>query len=600
MTALEFEKHALGKASMDEVRATIESLSNIENKIAGSEAVKRAVKYLKKRLSEFGLTNITEDKFNIHLWNPVSCTLKVTEPVQKEIRASVFPYSLSAKVKGPLVQVHGTSPEIHLDNNGKIGIASWGPNLYLGPMRAYFNALDQDAQAIIIVSPAEGDLNKVVVVSAGGLLKIPAINVTKEDGDYLFKLAEIGSVTVEIDVDVEYSEDGESQNLITTIQSTNNSDEDIVVGTHIDAWFKGAAESAAPTAIVLEIARLLQEHVNSGRELKRNIRFVFFGAQESGSKDFYYWCNGSKDYISNHQESLENVVAMVALDGVGYPAPVQNLLGSTSDLFEFIRKIKPKINGPDIEYFEPPAYGSDHWFFEIAGVPSIFCVAFESEFYHTQKDDLDHLDFDAVQYYAEFLKDAIFELANSDIVHVDIFRPLTTFQKILSDHTRWKDTPFDLSKLLSKVSRILNQRNQFERTVKRIAEKGNREEVDKVNRFLLSSTRMMNQTIGWIWRENAPDDVSYLARFEMIEDYIDINASIRALRNMPISNVGHHSATKLNEQRENPYNWIKVQEPLSMLEEERSKIFQEVEYEISNLARILDDISNGIFSILQD
>ena len=585
---------------MDEVRATIESLSNIENKIAGSEAVKRAVKYLKKRLSEFGLTNITEDKFNVHLWNPVSCTLKVTEPVQKEIRASVFPYSLSAKVKGPLVQVHGTSPEIHLDNNGKIGIASWGPNLYLGPMRAYFNALDQDAQAIIIVSPTEGDLNKVVVISAGGLLKIPAINVTKEDGDYLFKLAEIGSVTVEIDVDVEYSEDGESQNLITTIQSTNNSDEDIVVGTHIDAWFKGAAESAAPTAIVLEVARLLQEHVNSGRELKRNIRFVFFGAQESGSKDFYYWCNGSKDYINNHQDSLENVVAMVALDGVGYPAPVQNLLGSTSDLFEFIRRVKPKINGPDIEYFEPPAYGSDHWFFEIAGVPSIFCVAFESEFYHTQKDDLDHLDFDAVQYYAEFLKDSVFELANSDIMHVDIFRPLTTFQRILSYHTRWKDTPFDLSKLLSKVSRLLNQRKQFERTVKRIAEKGNREEIDQVNRFLLSSTRMMNQTIGWIWRENAPDDVSYLARFEMIEDYIDINASIRALRNMPVSNVGHHSATKLNEQRENPYNWIKVQEPLSMLEEERSKIFQEVEHEISNLARTLDDISNGISSIIQD
>jgi hypothetical protein len=37
-----------------------------------------------------------------------------------------------------------------------------------------------------------------------------------------------------------------------------------------------------------------------------------------------------------------------------------------------------------------------------------------------------------------------------------------------------------------------------------------------------------------------------------------------------------------------------------MLEQERSQIFQEVESEISNLARILDNIADGLNSILQD
>ena len=586
--------------SIEEIRETIERLCSIENKIAGTEAEKKAVAYLKKRLSDYGLKNIEEESFDVHLWNPVSCSLKVTSPIQKKIKAVVFPYSQSAKVKGSLVQFHRTSPEKYEKNNGTIGITAWGPDLYLGPMKAYFNALDQEAKAIIIASPIGGDLTKVVVVSSGGLLKIPAINVTKEDGDYLFKLVESGPVTIEIELDVEYSESGESQNLIATIQSTVGSKEEIVVGTHIDAWFKGAAESSAPTAIASELAKLFHEHVKKGRELKRNIRFVFFGAQESGSKDFYYWCNGSKAYINNHQDSLKNMVAMLALDSIGYPAPIQNFIGATSDLFEFVRGVKTNASGLNVEFYDPPGYSSDHWFFEVSGVPSIYCVAGASDLYHTQKDDPEHLDYETVRYYAEFVKEALVHLANTEIVPIDLFRSLDAFQRILSYHTRWKDSPFDLSQLLSKVSRLMNQGKQFERVVKRIVDKGTSDEIEEVNHFLLSATRMMNQTIGWIWREKYPDDINYLARFEMIGDYIDINTSIRALRSMPVSNVGPHSAAKLNRQKENPYNWIKVQEPLSMLEQERSQIFQEVESEISNLARILDNIADGLNSILQD
>ncbi|MGY5858642.1 MAG: M28 family peptidase [Candidatus Thorarchaeota archaeon] len=600
MIARKFKDQLSGTISIDEIRETIDSLSSIENKIAGTEAEKKAVQYLTKRLSDLGLTNVEKEPFDVHLWNPVSCSLKVTAPIQKEIKAVVLPYSTSVKIKGQLALFHSTSPEIHQSNNGMIGITTWGPDLYLGPMRAYFNAVDQDAKAIIVASPTEGNLNKVVVVSSGEYLKIPAINVTKEDGDYLFKLLESGPVTVELELDVEYSENGESKNLHTLIQSTNDSKEEIIVGVHIDAWFKGAAESSAPTAIAIELARLFHDHVKNDRELKRNIRFVFFGAQESGSTDFYYWCNGSKAYIKNHQDDLDNVVAMLALDSIGYPDPITNFIGATSDLFGFVKSVKPKISGPTIEYFDPPGYGSDHWFFEISGIPSIYCVAFESKFYHTQKDDSEHLDFEAIRYYAEFLKESLFHLANAEILPINIFQPLDIFQRILSYHTRWKDSPFDLSQLLSKVSRIVNQRKPFERTTKRIVEKGTSDEIDDVNRFLLSATRMINQTIGWLWRERPPDDVNYLARFEMIADYIDINASIRALRNMPVSNVGPQSAAKLNRQKENPYNWTKVQKPLSMLERERSKIFKKVESEISDLTRILDSIASGITSILQE
>ena len=261
--------------------------------------------------------------------------------------------------------------------------------------------------------------------------------------------------------------------------------------------------------------------------------------------------------------------------------------------------MKTESNGPKIEFYEPPGHESDHWFFEIEGVPSIYCVA-SSHLYHTQRDDLEHLDYDAVRFHGEFMKEVLIQLANTEVIPLDVFRPLTTCQEVLSQHIRWKDSPFDLSLLLSKISRIVNRRRQFEKEVKRISDRGTTDEKNRVNQFLLSATRLMNQTIGWIWRDKYPDDVKYLARFEMISDYIDLNTSIRALRRMPVSNVGPHSAAKLNRQTENPYNWIKVQEPLAMLEEERSKIYQEVEGEIANLTEVLDSISEGISTILKD
>ncbi len=600
MTVLSHETSSLDKISVDEIRKSVDELCSIENKIAGSQAEKKATKYLEKRLIEYGLTDITEQKFEVHSWHPMSCILRVTKPVQKEINAVAFPYALSAKIEGSLFHLQSTNTGFLEEHNGMVGITTWGPDLFLGPMRAYFNALDQQANAVIIASPKEGELHKVVVISSGELLKIPAINVTKEDGDFLLGLIKTESVNVEIEVVVEFTERGQSQNLIAKLQSTEESNEEIIVGAHTDAWFKGAAENSVPNAIILEQVRLLQKHVNEGGNLKRNIRFILFGAQESGSKDFYYWCNGSKAYVNNYRENLDNVVAIFAMDSIGFPAPAQHQIGVTSDLFESIKYIKTNVSRIDIQYYEPPGYESDHWFFEIAGVPSIYCVTDYSDLYHTQKDDPEHLNYDAIQFYAEFLKESLLYLANSEVMPVNVFRPVVAFQDILSNHAKWDDSPFNLSQLLSKISRILNQRKPFEREVKRILEKGTIDEKRELNLFLLSAAREMNKTIGWIWRKNPPNDTRYLARLELIEDYIDLNASIRAIRSMPISNVGPHSATKLNKQRENPYNWIKVHEPLSLLEEERSRIFQEIESEISNLTKILDGISNGISAILEE
>ena len=109
--------------------------------------------------------------------------------------------TLNAWFVGRLAPFHKINSGVLEKDSGTIGLARWGAELYLGPMRAYFHALDQDAKGLIVSSPDKGNLLKVVVISSGNLLKVPMINISKEDGEFLFDLLESteenGGITTE-------------------------------------------------------------------------------------------------------------------------------------------------------------------------------------------------------------------------------------------------------------------------------------------------------------------------------------------------------------------------------------------------------------------
>lgn len=585
--------------SIDEIRKTVEGLSAIGNKIAGTESEAQAAEYIKSRLASFGVTKIKESKFDVHRWHPIRCQLKVIKPVLKDIKAVVFPHSQSADIKGRLAPFHQINSGILEKDSGTIGLVRWGAELYLGPMRAYFHALDQGAKGLIVSSPDEGDLLKVVVISSGNLLKVPMINISKEDGEFLFDLLESDDVIVELRTEVDWSAKAQSRNLMVTVAGNGSSDHEILVGAHYDTWFQGAADNSAPAAIVLETARLLHEYVQNEGELRRTVRFLFFGAEESGSMDFYYWCNGSKAFVRENQDIVKKAASFLSLDSVGYPAPAKNYIASTTGLLDFVRnlKISSKV-ASRVDYYDPPAYGSDHWFFEISGVPSVYGVSFPSPLYHTQEDSPENLDYQAVHFFAEFIRKALLSLANADLLPIDVFPLLERFRGILFEHSRRTDSPFDLAPLLKKLDRIAGMKQKFLKSLKDVSENGDSNGIAAINEFLLSTANLLNRTIGWIWRQKAPDDVDYLSRLEMIADYIDLSRAISALRGMPIANIGHHSVAKLEAQKENPYNWIRIHEPLAKLEQERSRVFQQIEKELSNLSDLLSGISKGMSKIV--
>ncbi|MFX1261395.1 MAG: M28 family peptidase [Promethearchaeota archaeon] len=587
--------------SLDRIKATMTDLHSIGNKIAGSPNERRASEYIIECLRGFGYEEIETMTFEIRGWNPNSCSIKILKPIEKEIEAALFPYSQSLRTIGKLTQISQID-EYETNNDGaSIGLSDWGPHLYLSPSRTYYRAIRRGLDAVLVSTPDEGDLRKVVVVESGRLLKIPVISISKEDGDFLLSLLEKNEVELEIDADVDIPNTAESMNIETVLkgQEQEISEHEIFVGTHVDSWFTGAADNCAPVAIFLEIARLLQEHVQNGGILKRSVRFFFFGAENGGSEGFYNWCNGSKVYWDQNQSVSKTVAAFLSLDSVGFPEPAARFIGTTADLLQFAKGIESADNAiRGFEFYDPPGYGSDHWFFEISGAPTIYGVTFPSHLYQTQKDDLDHIDYSAVMRYAKFMNDALIKLANASLLPIDIFTPLMRFETILSKYNKMRGCPFDMTQQLLRIRDIRTKKSHFNKKLNSISKKGNHKQIQNANRFLSSVAHLINTTVGWLWRVTAPDDVDYLSRLELIEDYVALNAAIMALRGTPVGSLTPEYIDKYESQSDLAYNWLPIHKPLVKLERERSNVYRLIEKELELISKILTMVEKGISELL--
>jgi Zn-dependent M28 family amino/carboxypeptidase len=110
-------------------------------------------------------------------------------------------------------------------------------------------------------------------------------------------------------VSVQRSEDAgyDVVNLVAEVPGTG--DGVLIVGAHYDAGFAAADDDTTGVAVVLELARLLQ-----GSTPERTLRLVTFDLEELGLL-------GSAAYVGAN--ALDDVVAMINVDGVGVSSPEQ-------------------------------------------------------------------------------------------------------------------------------------------------------------------------------------------------------------------------------------------------------------------------------------
>jgi hypothetical protein len=187
-----------------------------------------------------------------------------------------------------------------------------------------------------------------------------------------------------------------SQNVVATIAGEGElSDEWVVVGAHYDhvGWavapdsslqiFNGADDNASGTAVLLEVARYLQERFGAAgvEGARRGILFVGFGAEEIGLV-------GSNFFCGSGVVSLANVAAMVNLDMVGRLRASLQVRASGSAPWWTARLREANADGITLDLDQAAVKGgSDHVCFLQAGRPAVHLFARLHVEYHTPADD---------------------------------------------------------------------------------------------------------------------------------------------------------------------------------------------------------------------
>jgi hypothetical protein len=210
----------------------------------------------------------------------------------------------------------------------------------------------------------------------------------------------------------------EVKNIEAELKGSSQPDEIVVIGAHYDSppESPGANDNASGVAALLELARQFQE-----RKPSRTLRFVAFVNEEPPF--FRTGQMGSRVYAANARKRGEHIVAMLALETIGYytdkpgsqqyPPPFNLFFPDTGNFIGFVGNLASRsLLRTSIKTFRDttpfPSEGlaapafikgigwSDQWSFWQEGYPGIMITdtaPFRYPHYHEASDTPDRLDY---------------------------------------------------------------------------------------------------------------------------------------------------------------------------------------------------------------
>ncbi|TET11166.1 MAG: Zn-dependent exopeptidase M28 [Candidatus Thorarchaeota archaeon] len=575
--------------SIDVIRNTIEELCKFENRIAGTKSEREAADYLKGILSGIGF-DVTEHEFPVVAWTPLEATINLVSPEEKPIDCALFPNSPDVEHRVFLV---GLGSELE-DDSIKLpvyGIAEWGESLYTSPNTPYNKAVDKGLDGLIISSPDEGDLLKVRIGIQGKQLQIPIFSVSKETGELLRKKMDRSEVILDIK---STSKRGPSNSYnLEAVLEGSEPDYDIVVSAHYDAWFSGASDNAAPAAIVIEVARHMWNHVQQGGVLRRTVRFLLYGAEECGSERVTFWLNGSRNYVES-QENLKQFALVVNLDSIGYDAT--NFVGTTYELLDFAQSVTTALKqGKRFGHYCPPADGSDHWFFTIGGVPTIYLISWPSHLYHTQKDIPEFLDYESIQAYTDYILHTLIEFCNAKLLPLNILTSMEYARERFNGFSKIEENPFEFQEASDLLKRILKHKEPLEKFTLDIQESGTKDDIAKLNDFLLTTAGKLNRTIRKVGDGH---EANYLSSFEFIQEYVKIDSVIRTLEELQFMKVHPRILASTRDDNDNPNKLVDIASLIFEMRKECDNFTRQINEEIEAITNDMKETLTELNDLL--
>lgn len=372
----------------------------IGHRATGTENGRIAEEYAANLLRSYGY-DVSFQEFTFSGWNRKSLDLKINNQPIKAVALAHSPANVS--LSGELIDLGNGLEEdykkIGDKVKGKIVFAALGlldgtPKEIENLHRSEKTALAEKygAKGIILFNrPAGGILLTGTASVTGEIIKIPAINISLEDGlkikENLSKGKEIAKIEMKNDVG-----QMKGRNIIAKKIGSKFPNEKIVLGGHLDSWdlATGAIDNGVGSFSVMDIARTYKK-LNLQND--RTIEFVLFMGEEVG-------LIGSKYYVNQalKDDSINQIKAMSNMDMTtnpkSYYSTMESNLPILTDYANDVQKVIPDFK---LKTFSSVDLHSDHQPFMLQGVPIIGLS--DSQFtkgalncYHANCDTFDYVE----------------------------------------------------------------------------------------------------------------------------------------------------------------------------------------------------------------
>jgi carboxypeptidase Q len=385
----------------------LEELSDdIGARVTGSPDAARAIAWGVVKMKAIGLENVHTEPWKISRgWTRISADAELVSPIHRKLMVDSLGWVGSTPAGGAeadVVAVNAYQLQDELKNNS----ANWHGKILLmvqkGPapkdrMGAFvqfgsFLIAAHKAGAIAVIGGQGGRKSVGMHLTHTGALgfdayyDIPVVSMAAEDQEQLERYLDRG-VFVRLKMNVQNrATDGpvDSANVVGEIRGTQNPEQIIVVGGHLDSWdlASGTTDNGCGTAVTLGAAEAI---IKSGFKPRRTIRFVLFTGEEEGLL-------GSLAYVKAHQSEMPNYVAALILDA-GQGAVTGFQLGGRDDLIPAFEKFAASLQAfGDLQVDDEVEFGTDTGPFTLAGLPAINLNQDTSDYKYTHHSAVDTFD----------------------------------------------------------------------------------------------------------------------------------------------------------------------------------------------------------------
>jgi carboxypeptidase Q len=234
---------------------------------------------------------------------------------------------------------------------------------------------------------------------------LPQMTIDAEQYNRLFRLAQNGMpVKLSVEIKATYTNpDKMEHNLIAEIPGTDLKDEVVMFGAHLDSWQSatGATDNAAGSAVMMEVARILNEMIKeSGVQPRRTLRMALWTGEEQG-------LFGSMGYVNQHFAEIKARTVQSLKPEQAKISAYYNLDNGTGKIRGIYLQDNESVRPIFRQWLDPfkdlqastitisNTGGTDHQSFDAAGIPAFQFIQDPIEYstrtHHTNMDTFDHL-----------------------------------------------------------------------------------------------------------------------------------------------------------------------------------------------------------------